>query len=717
MKRSRKVLMWASGIMLVLAATLLILVALFDWNRLKPFIDDKVSLAIGRPFVIHGDLSVAWRREPDASGWQALLPWPQFTARDITIGNPDWAKQPQFAQLKALRFRLSPLPLLAHRLVVPSLQLVQPTIDLERNAQARNNWNFAPARDRAPSPWKLELGEVGFDRGLVALDDAGTQTRLAIDVKPLQQAIPYAQIVAQTTDEARTQARRSAGAGSGKALAGDDKDADDTAARANATRYQFEWRASGTYQGAPARGHGRIGAVLALRQADQPFPLQARVQVGDTHIALVGTLTDPLHLGALDLRLWFAGSSMAKLYPLLGLTLPDTRPYATSGHLRAELHRGGGSTFRYDAFRARVGDSDLAGSITVTTGGARPKLSGNLHATLLQFSDLAPLIGADSNAQKHQRGDGTPQPADKALPVEPFRTERWRAMDADVQFDAARIAHGEALPIDSLSTHLLMDDGRLTLDPLRFGVAGGDVRGTLALDGRRTPMQGHAALAAQHLKLKALFPTFDTMRTSLGEINGRADLDASGNSVAALLGSADGEVKLLMNDGAISRNLLETAGLNVGNVILGKLFGDRTVQINCAATDLAATDGLFRTRLFVFDTDDAVIRVDGTINMASEKLDLDVKPQTKGLRIFSLRSPLYVRGTLKHPDVGVQAGPLALRAGGAIALGTVAAPAAALLALISPTHDQPQNTCQTVLGQLRSSGQLRVSEPAKKRAK
>ncbi len=710
MTRSRKVLVWTTGIVLGLAAGMVLVVALFDWNRLKPFIDDKVSQALGRPFTIHGELSVAWRRAPDATGLSALLPWPEFTARDITIGNPDWAKQPQFAQLKALRFRLSPLPLLAHRIVVPSLQLVQPGIDLERDARARNNWSFTLPRDHAAPAWKLELGAIGFDRGRVALDDAAKHTQLAIDIAPLQQAIPYEQIVAKTSDEARAQARSSAGTGAIKALAGGDKDADDAPART--TRYQFEWHASGTYQGAPAKGHGRIGAVLALQQDDQPFPVQARIQVGDTHIALVGTLTDPMHLDALDLRLWFAGSSMAKLYPVLGLTLPDTHPYATAGRLRTELHRSG-STFRYDNFRARVGDSDMAGNLTVTTGGARPKLAGDLHAELLQFSDLAPLIGADSNAQKKLRGDGTPQPADKALPVEPFRTDRWRAMDADVQFEAARIAHGEALPIDSLSTHLVMNDGRLTLDPLRFGVAGGHVRGTLALDGRRTPMQGHIALAAQHLKLKALFPTFAAMRTSLGEINGRTDLDASGNSVAALLGSADGEVKLLMNDGAISRNLLETAGLNVGNIILGKLFGDRTVQINCAATDLAAKGGLFRTRLFVFDTNDAVIGVDGTVNMGSEQLDLDVKPQTKGLRILSLRSPLYVRGTLKHPDVGVQAGPLALRAGGAIALGTVAAPAAALLALIAPDHDPSGNTCQTVLDQLRSSGKLRVSEPKK----
>jgi uncharacterized protein involved in outer membrane biogenesis len=153
----------------------------------------------------------------------------------------------------------------------------------------------------------------------------------------------------------------------------------------------------------------------------------------------------------------------------------------------------------------------------------------------------------------------------------------------------------------------------------------------------------------------------------------------------------------------------------VGNIIIGKLFGDKTVEINCAATDMVAEHGLFDMRLFVFDTDDALINVDGTVDMASEKLDLDVQPHTKGLRILSLRSPLYVRGTLKHPDVGVQKGPLLLRGAGAVALGTVAAPAAALAALIAPSHedqDPGDNTCRAVLQQLRHTAPK--APPAKK---
>lgn len=705
MKRSRKIISWIAGVVLALIVVLVLIVAFFDWNRLKPFINDKVSQAIGRPFAINGDLTVAWQRDRSEGWWHSLVPTPEFTARNITVGNPTWASQPQFAQLDALRFRLSPLPLIAHRIEVPTLQLVHPTIDLERDKQARATWTFDLPQSDTPSAWKLDLRQIGFDRGSVSLDDAASAIKLQVAIEPLQGPIPYDQIVAQQSDDARAQAGSSGNAAAKTALhrAADKSETSETVGQANsATAYLFGWQAKGSYKGTALDGHGKTGGVLALQNASDPFPVQADVHIGDSHIALVGTLTDPVNLGALDVRLWFSGSSMAKLYAITGVTLPDTPPYSTEGHLKAQLGKHG-SHFSYQNFRGRVGGSDLAGSLDYVSGDntPRPKLSGSIRSQLLQFADLAPLIGADSNAEKQQRGDGTAQPADKVLPVEPFRTERWKAMDADVKFSAARISHGPSLPIESLNTHLVMTDAVLKLDPLNFALAGGNVTSRIRLDGSRTPMNGALRLGARHLKLKQLFPEFAPMQTSFGEINGDADLTLVGNSVAALLGNANGELKLLMNDGAISKTLLETAGLNVGNIVIGKLFGDKTVKINCAASDLVATDGLFDARLFVFDTEDATINVTGTVNMRSEAMNLDVVPHTKGFRIFSLRSPLYVKGTLKDPHVGVQPGPLILRGGGAVALGVVAAPVAALLALVSPNRDsEGENTCRTVLQQM-----------------
>jgi hypothetical protein len=695
MRLGYKILAWIVGVLLVLVVALILFVAFFDWNRLKPTIDDKVSAAIGRSFVINGDLSAAWQREPSEPGLRRLLPWPTFTARDIHIGNPAWARQSQFVKLDALQIRISPLPLLFHHAYIPYVQLSGWAVDLERNSQGQSNWQLNQPQNAQPSNWKLSLGTIAFGKGDILVDDAKTRINLQVAVTPLQQAIPYDQLVAQATSESRADVGHNVGK-----VVNDQKTTPDTSDQAKRTAYQFAWSATGSYQGAPVDGSGKTGAILAL-ETDQPFPVQARLHVGDSKIALVGTLTNPMHLAALNLRVWFAGSSMAKLYPILGITLPDTPPYATEGHLSAELHAQG-SRYSYRDFKGRVGESDLGGNLQVVTGGPRMKLTGDLHSQLLRFADLGPLVGAPSPEQPQQHASKQ-QPKEKALPVEQFHTNRLRTMDADVTFDAGHIERPGTLPIDALSTRIRLDDGVLRLDPLRAEVAGGTIEGNLSADSNTQPMRTGIDLRARHLQLKRMFPTVQSMQSSFGEINGDVTLNGTGSSVSGLLSNATGEVKLLMNNGAISKTLLEAAGLNVANVVVEKLFGDKTIKINCAATDLTGNNGLFTSRLFVLDTSDATVNVTGTINFSNEHLDMDVVPHTKGLRVFSLRSPLYVKGTFKNPDVGVQPGPLILRGGGAVALGVLAAPAAALLAVIVPSHGQEANQCQQVLQQMRNS--------------
>ena len=94
------------------------------------------------------------------------------------------------------------------------------------------------------------------------------------------------------------------------------------------------------------------------------------------------------------------------------------------------------------------------------------------------------------------------------------------------------------------------------------------------------------------------------------------------------------------------------------------------------------------------------INVEGSINLANETLDLTIHPHSKGIRILSLRSPLYLRGTLEQPEAGVEKGPLLARGVGATVLAVVAAPAAALAAMIAPSRDNA-NACTGVLAAMR----------------
>jgi uncharacterized protein involved in outer membrane biogenesis len=141
-------------------------------------------------------------------------------------------------------------------------------------------------------------------------------------------------------------------------------------------------------------------------------------------------------------------------------------------------------------------------------------------------------------------------------------------------------------------------------------------------------------------------------------------------------------------------------GLNIGNIVLTKLFGDKPVQLNCMATDFKVTNGLMQTRTFVVDTDEAVITADGTVNLTDEQLNLTLRPQTKSLRIISLRAPLHVTGPFNAPKVSVDKGVLAMKAGGALALATIAAPIAALLPLINTGPGQ-DSACAKLLAEAR----------------
>ncbi|RON25384.1 AsmA family protein [Pseudomonas lini] len=691
MTRTRKILAWTFAGLVVLLAVLVLIIAFFDWNRIKPPLNAKVSEELHRPFAINGNLAVVWQREPDEGGWRGWVPWPHVVAEDLSLGNPDWSKQPQMATLKRVELRISPLALLAQRVAIPRIDLSEPNAELQRLADGRANWTFKfdPKDPNAePSNWVLDIGAIGFDKGHVTLDDQKLKTQLDLLIDPLGKPIPFSDIVG---DKAAKKAVEKGG---------------------SPQDYAFALKVKGQYHGQNLAGEGKTGGLLALQDASKPFPLQAQMKIADTSVELAGMLTDPLNLGALDLRLKLAGASLGNLYPLIGVTLPDTPPYATDGHLIAKLHEPGGAVYRYEEFNGKIGESDIHGNLTYVASQPRPKLSGALVSDQLLFADLAPLIGADSNARQKDRGGESKQPADKVLPVEEFKTERWRAMDADVEFTGKRIVHNEKLPFNDLYTHLVLTDGVLSLEPLRFGVAGGNLDAQIRLDGRAEPLEGRAKLTARKFKLKQLFPTFEIMKTSFGELNGDADLAGRGNSVAKLLGTADGNLKMLMNDGAISRELMELAGLNVGNYVVGKIFGDKEVKINCAAADFEIKAGLATTRLFVFDTENAIVYIDGTANMATEQLDLTISPESKGWRLISLRSPLYVRGKFIKPDAGVKAVPLMLRGAGMVALGVIAAPAAGLLALIAPSAGEP-NQCAPLLEQMKAGKAPVTVKPTK----
>jgi len=653
--RRKKIILSAIGILIAIPVIAVIFILTFDWNKARPWLNAKVSEAIERPFAIRGNLNVEWeiparKMAPGDRNLRDWIPWPHLIANDVRVGNPSHMKQADMAAVKQFSFSLNPLGLLHHTIGIPVLRFDAPRVDLVRTDASHYNWAYK--KEEKESKWKLDLERVVLTDGVVSFVDAVTKANVTAHVRTL----------------------------------------------ANDPKYGVAFEVGGSYNGAPVTGGGKVGQVLSLKDQNVPYPVQADMRSGPSRIAVEGTVTSPAKLKAVDLQLTLAGRSMARLYNFTGITLPETPAFSTSGRLRGELDREYGR-WTYEDFKGKVGSSDIHGKLVYEGGKPRGKLSGNVASNKLVFEDLGPLVGADSNASKKARGVEAVQPGGKVLPVEEFRTERWKAMDADVKYAADKIVREKTLPISKLSAHLIMKDGVITLAPLDFGVAGGTLRSTIRLDGSGkagNTIAATAKVSARHIQIKQLFPTIEQMQATVGQVNGDAQLSATGTSVAALLGTSNGEVKALVNQGTISKMLLEMAGLNVGNMVLTKLFGDKPVELNCLAADFDVKKGVMQSQVFVVDTKEAIINVSGNVNLANEGMDLTVKPETKALRLFTLRAPLYVRGTFSDPDVSVDKKTLALKAGGAAALATIAAPVAALLPLINTGPGQDSDCARLV---------------------
>src|SRR5690606_20601098 len=239
---------------------------------------------------------------------------------------------------------------------------------------------------------------------------------------------------------------------------------------------------SGRWRGAPFKLEGSAESPLELQDAEHPYRLDLRASAGTTHAHARGTLLAPFRLGGMDLQFALSGRHLADLYPLLGVAMPDTPPYAIDGRLGRE-----GGTWHYRDFSGKVGQSDLAGSASIATGGERLMLTADLVSKRLDFDDLAGFLGgtpdadgdeldpqlAQQEARQRERG--------KVLPATPYDLTKLRAMDADVRLRAQRIDTPD-MPIDDMDAHLFLDSGLARLEPLNFGVAGGDIRSQVRMD-------------------------------------------------------------------------------------------------------------------------------------------------------------------------------------------------------------------------------------------
>ncbi|OOX14197.1 hypothetical protein Xcaj_07610 [Xanthomonas axonopodis pv. cajani] len=611
----------------IVAALVAIFVLLFDWNWLRGPVERVVSAKTGREFHL-GHLDVDLGRITTVRGER------------LSLGNASWSKRGAMAELNAAEIDVEFWPLLGGKLRLPEIRLEHPTLLLEAgNDSHPGNWVFDQSDGDGSMP---RLGRLLVTNGrLQYIDDA---TRSDVDVAINSLAPP-------SSDQ-----------------------------RAAPIGIDGE----GRWKGYPFSLKGNTASPLELSQSEHPFRIDLRGSAGATRTHVRGTLTNPFQFRVFDLQMALSGQDMEDLYPLIGVAMPSTPPYKLDGRLRRD-----GDVWRYEKFTGTAGDSDLSGTAEIDLRNKRPFLRADLASKRLDFDDLAGFVGAppktgnneSANAEQKKQAAQLAASA-RILPTTPYDLSKLRAMDAQVRWRAQRI-NAPSWPLDDMDASLTLKDGLLRLDPLNFGVAGGDIRSTIGMDARKAVITTQLKASIRGIRLDQLFPDATLAKQASGAIGGELDLRGRGNSIAAMLGSADGSIGVGMGRGHVGNLIMELAGLDIAESLKYLLTKDRQIPVRCIFGDFGVQDGLMQSRALAFDSTDTIIVGEGNISLKNETLDLLLRPRPKDRSILSLRSPLRIGGTFKDPSFRPDFKALGVRGAIAVALGSIAPPAA-LLATFEP---------------------------------
>jgi uncharacterized protein involved in outer membrane biogenesis len=451
----------------------------------------------------------------------------------------------------------------------------------------------------------------------------------------------------------------------------------------------------GRVRGEPFHLEGHVGSWYG---GQQPFPVQMQLRLGETRARFDGTLRQGLQRPTLTAKVAIQGPDPARLSPFLPLSVPSLPAYRFEGRL---LHNG--STWTLKEFKGLLGDSDLAGELSLDTSGEHLVLHGNLQAQTFVIDELT------GYQPEKKPGRVEPENVQVPAPVQEKVQERPQAFEAILRFRSDKVIAAK-VPLEQFSTDLRLHNGRLAFTPT-FHLAGGTVHAQVQVDTQTNPLQSTVRTEVHQINLQqflswleltpedaakpntagkpkapatseppanpetpgkpeiAKTPEASGKLGTAGKLDGQIDLTGTGRSLADFLASANGNVLLSMVEGQMGKVLIELVGLDIAETIEKAIAKEKTYQLRCLVADFAVHNGIMETQMLLVDTTDTKVVGGGFIDLREKKVGLKLEPKAKDFSLFSAQAPLYIIGPLAKLSAGPKLGEVLLSLSMPIKLG------------------------------------------------
>ena len=649
-------------LLVVLVGAVFIFISTYDYGKLKPMLEEQVTAATGRTLTVAGPVELR------------LGLTPSLVVDDVRFENAAWGSRPELVTLKRLQVKVALLPLLSRNVVVREFILIEPDILLETDKDGQDNWVFSAKEKESVAKKKegavpaVQLENVRIKNGrLTYLDGRVDKT--------------YKLLLNNMTIAPAAQGR-------------------------------LRLDLNGNYNTNAFAVNGTVAGIDTLMEKGKPWPLDLTVIAADSTIKAAGTITLGEKGPELDLAVSLDSSSLPRLAALAEIKeIPDVGQVALS----ARLGGNPADSLTITDLAARFGESDLKGNASVVLGDTRPRLTADLTSNTL---DLRSLLPAEKKAEAPAK-----EKRKKVFPDTPLKLDGLKAADVTATVKIGRLALDQAM-VDDISARIILENGRLKLDPMAAKIAGGSMTGRLALHEQGKKAVLATAFKVDKLDLGRLLKDIGAKEMVAGKLDIEADLAGSGGSVAALMASLDGKTKVVMGKGKINNKHLDLIGADLAGSLRRMVnpFEKKPdyTEANCFVSGFAIKDGLAQSTALVFDTQQMSVVGEGKVNLKTEGLSLALKPTPKkgvggfSLSLGELTKPFKLGGTLAKPALAIDPTQTALVIGKA-ARGIALFGPVGIAAALASKDEIDENPCLTAITRV-EKGAAAKPEPKDKGA-
>ena len=533
---------------------------------------------------------------------------PTLAVHDVTLANVDGGSRADMARIGTLAIGLELMPLLRGELSITHLTVIDGDVILERGSDGLGNWVLSQRGERRSG----EVGGLPFLKTLTLRRSRLTYVGLLDQTRVVE------------VDEAT--------------LFAESRDSDIAVSIA------------GAVQGVKVSASGRIGSVAALaaRRADWPLAMTARL--GTNRVAVTGTIGDPWSFSGYRLAVESTLSSLADLHRIAGRDGVDGRPGLSPVRASAVLSEAS-SRLSVDQLSVSIGQSAVVGALQVSVGTGRPVLTGRLSSETLVLADVLAGRGGD--------------------PARPMRlpASAIRAIDADLEWSVERMIAGD-LEIRDIAAELRIQNGQLNLDVAKAVAWDGWWGGRIVADGQLSPMAVGLDITVGQLDLDAMMRHWGAEGALAGRMDGALTLHGRGDTVRALLDTANGQIALDVGEGRINNGYTDLLGRSLLSAVLPD-GGEPVTHVNCAVGRFDVAEGVARSSALLVDTSRVTVGGEGAVDFGGKRLDFLLNPRTKDVNLLALVAPVRIDGAFGEIRVSLLSGDLVIDAATSVLLGVV----------------------------------------------